>query len=427
MDSGKFHSVDLRKYICPVPGIKVLVVDSNLTFLETVSKLLRKLGYEVVTASLASEALSIVEAMKNELHLALVEVQLPDLEINVLTEKIREISDLPYFLMTADDNLFHTSRELCNGSQLLLKKPITISDLSSLWNYVIWKREDGKIATREHNLRSEKRTGQYLKIGGEQSESLVLKRKRLSWTDNSRKVVMGAVELAGITAPPNQRHQHMNVPEFTGEDLFPQIFDKFFKQANPTQQHGDIHSSDLNLGSQHVLQTDNDKRHKPPNRQMYLCNCMYLHSQRTPLAACLFSSSSNPTSTFGQNQLYLSWDPLGFAYYTSAFGGFMNNSKGESSADSSQVEKVFKEDACDYCVDDLADQNEMDFSTLLANGMCQNFPPLLPVPLLPSDEKKGANFGDEGQQIDEVFYPPNGTQRFSDEDLKIWLSRVNPS
>lgn len=46
MDSGKFHSVDLRKYICPVPGIKVLVVDGNLTFLETVSKLLRKLGYE---------------------------------------------------------------------------------------------------------------------------------------------------------------------------------------------------------------------------------------------------------------------------------------------------------------------------------------------------------------------------------------------
>lgn len=204
-----------------------------------------------------------------------------------------------------------------------------------------------------------------------------------------------------------------------------QIFDKFFKQANPTQQHGDIHSSDLNMGSQHVLQTDNDKRHKPPNRQMYLCNCMYLHSQRTPLATCLFSSSSNPTSTFGQNQLYLSWDPLGFAYYTSAFGGFMNNSNGESSADSSQVEKVFKEDACDYCVDDLADQIEMDFSTLLANGMCQNFPPLLPVPLLPSD-KKDANFGDEGQQIDEVFYPPNGTQRFSDEDLKIWLSRVNP-
>lgn len=50
-----------------------------------------------MTASLAYEALSIVEEMKNELHLALVEVQLPDLEINVLTEKIREISDVPYF------------------------------------------------------------------------------------------------------------------------------------------------------------------------------------------------------------------------------------------------------------------------------------------------------------------------------------------
>lgn len=50
-----------------------------------------------MTASLASEALAIIEKKKDELNLALLEVDLPDMKINSLTEKIREISDLQYF------------------------------------------------------------------------------------------------------------------------------------------------------------------------------------------------------------------------------------------------------------------------------------------------------------------------------------------
>jgi len=50
-----------------------------------------------VTASLASEALFIVEEKRNELNLALIEVHLPDMEIGLLTQKIRELSTMPYF------------------------------------------------------------------------------------------------------------------------------------------------------------------------------------------------------------------------------------------------------------------------------------------------------------------------------------------
>lgn len=50
-----------------------------------------------MTATLASEALSIIRDKKNEVNLVLVEAQLPDMEIYDLTEKMREISDVPSF------------------------------------------------------------------------------------------------------------------------------------------------------------------------------------------------------------------------------------------------------------------------------------------------------------------------------------------
>ncbi|XP_020216312.1 two-component response regulator ARR2 [Cajanus cajan] len=436
MDYIKFQTVDLSKYICPIPGVKVLVVDANLTFLAAVSKMLHSLGYEVVTASLASEALSIVEEKKNELNLVFLEVHLPDMDINALTGKIREISDVPYFLMTADDDLFNLLQELCNGSIPCFKKPIKISDLSGMWKYAMWKK-DGRIASE--NIRgsgrlpveesivnnsqerhpfvntgrlipqSSKRKAQGLKIGGEQSESLVPKRKRLSWRNVSRTKFLGAaVDLAGINATPNQRHRLKNVlgPKKGTSTNYSQRSRRSSKKTNPIKQHSDY------------------KGHRPQlhNHKFCICNCMYLHSLRTqtPNLASLFST----TWTLEEDALYRPLEQLGVAYYTSGSGDFMNN--GNGSADISQVEnaadgKVFNEDACVYHVNDLAVQTEMDFSTLLANDMSQEFPPLLPVPLLTSDEEHG-NSGAEAAKIDETFYALNGTQKFSDEDLKIWLS-----
>lgn len=153
---------------------------------------------------------------------------------------------------------------------------------------------------------------------------------------------------------------------------------------------------------------------------------MHLHSQRNPLYELSILSPSDQTST-GQNQLYPPGELFGAAHYTSGSGEFMNNGNGKSGetcAENTTDIKVFSEDTHVYCVDDLAVQSEMDFSTLLANDMCQRFHPFLPVPLPPSDGKEHGISGAEAGQIDEIFYPPNGTQQFSDEDLNIWLSMV---
>lgn len=114
--------------------------------------------------------------------------------------------------MTANDN------PLCNGSKRYFKKPVTIYDLSSLWMYLKWKIEDGSIVTedvrsyvnnnqefqpflnaRGQTLQIGKRKEQRHKIGGNQSESLLLKRKRLSWTGDSHTKFLGGVEFSGTS------------------------------------------------------------------------------------------------------------------------------------------------------------------------------------------------------------------------------------
>jgi len=124
--------------------------------------------------------------------------------------------------MTANNN---TPTELL-GSKLYFQKPLKISDLSSLWKYVLWRIEDGRIVTggvegfggiqsqeiianNNRECQSFMNTGGQTprsviieehkhKIGGKQSESLMLGRKRLSRTHDSHMNFFGG-ELAGTS------------------------------------------------------------------------------------------------------------------------------------------------------------------------------------------------------------------------------------
>ncbi|KAG2380417.1 uncharacterized protein HKW66_Vig0171960 [Vigna angularis] len=378
MDSNMFQSADSRKYYCPVLGLKVLVLDNNLKCLAAVSKMLQALGYEVMTAN-----------------------------NNTLGE------------------LF--------GSKLCFEKPIKISDLNSLWKYALWRIEDGRVITidvegfgrfqSQETIVNNNREcesfintgGQTLQsviigerkheIGGKQSESLMLGRKRLNQTYDSHVKFLGGggVELAGTSALPDQRTQLRNVSGLAIQNI-ESHFQQYLRQVSPIQHHSNMHSSNLNMGSQHLFQADNDnrKRCQLQNLPMNICDCMHQYSLRNPLLD--FLNSSDQTSTSGKNQ-----------FYTSDSGEFMNN---ENNIDG----KVFSEDTCIYCVDDFSGQSEMNFCTLSSNEMCQQFPPSFPVPLLPSDGKED-NISEV--KADEILYPPNGTQKFSDEDLNTCLSMYN--
>ncbi|XP_027906359.1 uncharacterized protein LOC114165929 isoform X3 [Vigna unguiculata] len=385
MDTNMFQSDDSRKYYCPVLGSKVFVQGSNLRCLTAVSNILQALGYEVMTANNSIE-------------------------------------------------LF--------GSELHLQKPLKISDLSSLWKYTLWRMEDrmvitadvegfGMFESEEIIVNNNRECRSFMNTGGQtlqgviirehnhtregnKSESLMLGRKRLSRTYDSH------AELAGTSASPNQRNQLRNVPGFEIQNI-ESHFQQYLEQANPIQQHNNINSSELNMKSQNLSQTVNDskKMHQLQNRHVHICDCMHKHSQRNPLHD--FLNSSDQTSTFGKNQFCLQNEPYSVSRYTSDSDEFMNNVSGDQRAENTIDGKVFSEDTCIYCVDDISVQSEMEFNTLSSNDMCHRFSPPLPVPLLPSEGKHGIY----EVKADEILYPSNGTREFSDEDVNTCLSMYN--
>ncbi|XP_027906361.1 uncharacterized protein LOC114165931 [Vigna unguiculata] len=391
MDTNMFQSDDSRKYYCPVLGLKVFVQDSNLRCLTAVSNILQALGYEVMTAN------NSIELFESELH---------------------------------------------------LQKPVKISNLSSLWKYALWRMEDKMVITADvegfGRLESEEiiannnrecqsfmnTGGQTLQSviirehnhtrGGKESESLILDRKRLSRTYDSPMKFFGGAELAGTSASPSQTNQLRAVPRFEIQNI-ESHFQQYLGQANPIQQHNNINSSDLNMKSQHLSQTMNDSRkmHQLQNHHVDICDCMHKHSQSNPLHD--FLNSSDQTSNFGKNKFCLHNEPYGVSRYTSDSGESMNNVSGGQRPENAIDGKVISEDTCIYCVDDISVQSEMEFNTLSSNDMCHQFSPSLPDPLLPSEGKHGIY----DAKADEILYPPNGTQEFSDEDVNTCLSMYN--
>ncbi|MED6180952.1 hypothetical protein PIB30_014931 [Stylosanthes scabra] len=408
-----------NKYIVPIPGIKILVVDCDLTSLASASKMLRILGYEVVTATLASDALSIME--KNKLHLVLMEIHLPDMETFELIDKIRESYGIPSLIMTADEDKASISKALSKGAKHYFIKPLLISDLKGLWQFafsILNKNQPWKPLNNNSNNNSN---------GKEQelAEPVVQKRRRIRWTDHLHRKFMEAVILAGHGAGPKKIHEYMNVPGITRQHVssYLQKYRQLLKEQGNQIQYQKKRlslSSDSNLGS------------SQPND---LFRCEPVQFLGTP---AYFPSTEIPVvhePAFSQNQLFPG----------TLVQGEMNG-YGVESVDFSQVESftdgsVFDEDQLfsnpDFeammtyftswsqlleLQDTSYDMSSMDYtaanrelhcSILFDNDMCEQFPSELPFPSMPS-----------GNVDDEIFNISEETEKVCDEDLDTWLKSL---
>jgi len=113
----------------------ILVVDDYSVTIRVLSTQLRKGGYDVVTASNGSEALSQLEQQK--IDLAIVDIAMPDMDGITLLEQVRgnqQLAGLPIVMLTAsvldDDRL----RALKAGASGFLTKPVSSWELLDIVN-----------------------------------------------------------------------------------------------------------------------------------------------------------------------------------------------------------------------------------------------------------------------------------------------------
>jgi len=104
---------------------RILLVEDNATNLELMTYLLDCFGYAVLPASTGSEAISLVG--KNEIDLALLDIQLPDMDGFQLFDVLRRLPrlrDVSFVAVTAMAMVGDRDRVLAAGFDGYIPKPI---------------------------------------------------------------------------------------------------------------------------------------------------------------------------------------------------------------------------------------------------------------------------------------------------------------
>ena len=111
-------------------GIKVMVIDDSKTIRRTAETLLKREGYEVVTATDGYESLAkIADERPDIIFIDIMMPRLDGYQTCALIKNNREFRNTPVIMLSSKDGLFDKARGRIVGSEQYLTKPFTKDDL----------------------------------------------------------------------------------------------------------------------------------------------------------------------------------------------------------------------------------------------------------------------------------------------------------
>src|SRR4030067_589292 len=116
-------------------SIKVMIIDDSNTIRRTAEALLKKAGYEVLTASDGFEAMSMIT--DNQPDIIFVDIMMPRLDGYQTCQLIKNNTRFrgsPVFMLSSKDGLFDRARVRFAGSQVHLNKSFTQEELIDVIN-----------------------------------------------------------------------------------------------------------------------------------------------------------------------------------------------------------------------------------------------------------------------------------------------------
>ena len=111
-------------------GLKVMVIDDSKTIRRTAETLLKKAGFDVVTAADGFEALSVIADQRPDI--IFVDVMMPRLDgyqTCALIKHNQVFKRTPVIMLSSKDGLFDKARGRIVGSEQYLTKPFTKDEL----------------------------------------------------------------------------------------------------------------------------------------------------------------------------------------------------------------------------------------------------------------------------------------------------------
>ena len=118
--------------------VKVMVIDDSNTIRKTTEAILKKAGYEVLTAGDGFEAMSLITDHRPDI--IFVDIMMPRLDgyqTCTLIKNNRHFKDTPVVMLSSKDGLFDRARGRIAGSEQHINKPFTQDELiAAITKYV---------------------------------------------------------------------------------------------------------------------------------------------------------------------------------------------------------------------------------------------------------------------------------------------------
>jgi DNA-binding response OmpR family regulator len=123
---------------------KILIVDDELTLLETLAYNLRNAGYEVQTAADGMAALD--QAQKTNPDLVILDLMLPEIDGLTVCRSLRNVSEVPILMLTARTGELDKIVGLESGADDYLTKPFSLGELQARLRALLRRAKAGKTA-----------------------------------------------------------------------------------------------------------------------------------------------------------------------------------------------------------------------------------------------------------------------------------------
>jgi DNA-binding response OmpR family regulator len=190
---------------------QILAVDDNENMLTLLQMILEQAGFEVLTASSAEEA-QLVMRRRGMPHLALVDINMPDVDGFALAQSIREKSDMPVIFLTAVDHEGMVIEGLERYADDYITKPFHVNELVARVQRVLRRVES-------FDYRSDPivQVDDHLQLDFSTQEAIVAG-KSVSLTPTEAKLLEILVENRGRVIPTERLLQRVWPDERANED-----------------------------------------------------------------------------------------------------------------------------------------------------------------------------------------------------------------
>ncbi|XP_074284229.1 two-component response regulator ARR14-like [Silene latifolia] len=218
--------------------IKILLVDDDCTALNIVAEHLQKMNHHVIAMKNPLEALATLRENYEAFDLLLTDVHMPEMSGIDLLKHVKEESQLPVVLMSADCDKDIMLKGLRDGAAFYLVKPLTPESLTKLWQFAIYEMKNSLTSDSPIVIRNPTHFRSLLTTRDTN------KKQKLIWTTSLHNLFLEAIKTIGIErAVPKKILEYMNIPGLKRQNIAShlqkyRIFMKRMMEKSNTSENG---------------------------------------------------------------------------------------------------------------------------------------------------------------------------------------------